>query len=356
MIKEKINIPYAGTKERYEKWEGEPIPVIHATKELNQPTLQKISGNEITPKEAVDLDDRALRNKNCPSIVFGRPHSGEFVPKIFWDRVNEEAKKSFTAVDRGTNNIFKSELIPSVGTKISRMIVDPNRGPSMDIENVNKKAIGKVLWYKGMFGEEVYKDGGPEKEEVNDIVERMYLPYYNGMMAIIGTLSDRRESLKDRILVVDGHSFPVNKEFKFIWDNYGIENPKNLPLFIIGNRDGESCDDDITEAFVKSLENNFNLLSEEEKESLLKYSESNEIIGINKYLKGVHNVQFFGHRSEGVNSFQLELNESAYMNDNDDSYFSSTYNQNNLTIIQKLIEKTCLDINPMLKNNNKFSQ
>jgi N-formylglutamate amidohydrolase len=63
----------------------------------------------------------------------------------------------------------------------------------------------------------------------------------------------------------------------------------------------------------------------------------------------VHNVQFFGQREEGVNAIQLELNESVYFDDEKDNYYEGSYNKKALEMMQKLIERTCLDIDPLLK-------
>ena len=357
-MQEKISkFPYAGNKERRNKWEKEPtevvntIEVIAKEKGFNLPgPLQKIKSNELTPKEAVDIDDKPLQNSDCPNIVFGRPHAGEFVPKDLYLRSTDEAKKTLAMLDRGTDIVFESKKIPSVGTKIHRVIVDPNRAPLLEVEPKNPAALGKVLWYQGIFGEDMYEKGKePTQEEVEEIVERFYLPYYNAMMGTIGSLADRRKETSERILVVDGHSFPTSKDLQYVWDRYKIEKPEEMSLFIIGDREGESCDEDIRKAFVEALEKNFDALNDEEKEKVLKNSKCKKIVGVNEYLKGVHNVQFYGQRSEGVNSLQLELNENAFV-DEGGGYYDASYVDENIEIVRKLIEKTCLDIDSILKN------
>jgi len=359
-MKETIpKLPYTGSEERYNKWEKEPIKVVNAIEtvakekgfKLPKP-LQQIKGSELTPNEAVDIDDKPLLDPNCPNIVFGRPHAGEYIPKDLYSRSTDEAKKSLAMVDRGTDIVFKSENIPSVGTKISRLVVDPNRAPLLEAEIENPAVLGKVLWYQGGFGEDMYEEGKePTIEEVKEIVERFYLPYYNAMMGTIGSLADRRKNEDERILVLDGHSFPTSKDLQYVWNRYKIEKPEEMSLFIVGDREGESCDEDIREAFVEALENNFEELSDEEREKVLKNSKCKKIVGVNEYLKGVHNVQFYGQRKEGVNALQLELNENLYVDENG-SYYDASYDEENLEIIKRLVEKTCLDIDPILKNKS----
>jgi len=360
------NFPYAGTPERYQKWEKEPVKLInvleYTKKELGYhlpESLQKVEKAELTPEQAVDIDNRALQNPDCPNIVFGRPHAGEYVPQSLLDKMDRKAYGTLAMIDRGTEEIFKSEKILSVGTKISRLFVDPNRPPLMNMKVSNPRAVGKVFWYKGIYGENMYQEGKePKNEEIEDLVERFYLPYYNGMMGSIGTLTDQRKSKNERVLVVDGHSAMVNAEFDFLWENYEIEDPKELPLFIIGDtlKDdddkeiGFTCDKDIVDAFKEALEENFKSLPEGVQEALLAKSKSKKIVGVNEYLKGVHNVKFYGQRNEGVNSMQVELNEGMYVDDKNDNYYNSSYNYDKMKIVKGLIEKTCLDINPILKN------
>ena len=353
---------FISTPERRKIWEKEPVQVVNAVKTIAQETglnlpkpLQSIEGSELTPEQVVDIDDKPLLNPDCPNIMFGRPHAGEFVPKDLYDRSNPEAHKSLVGLDRATGVIFKGDQIPSVGTKISRLIVDPNRAPSMEVEPENPAALGKVLWRQGLFEEEIYQEGQePTEDEVKDLIERFYLPYYNAVMAMVGSLTDRRKKeggvSSERILMIDGHSFPISKELKNIWDRYGVDKPTELPLFIIGDRDGQACDQDIRETFVAALEKNFQALSESEMAALLGDDISREIVGLNKPFKGVHNVQFYGQREQGVNSLQLELNESMFVDEKDGSYFDASYKEKNIEIVRRLIAKTCLDINHLLKD------
>ncbi|EKE15799.1 MAG: N-formylglutamate deformylase [uncultured bacterium] len=365
MNPESLNFPFAGTKERYEKWENESVAVANIIelskreKGFNLPdSLQEIKDGKITPEKAVDIDNRALENSECPNVIFGRPHAGEFVPMELWEMVTEdEGKTTFPIIDRGTEFIFRNEKIPSVGTKISRFAIDPNRPPLPGMKMGKTKALGEVLWKKGISGNPMYKEGKiPTDEKITDLSERFYLPYYNGMMATVGSLIDRTKDKEERILVLDGHSFMISQNdiFKPFCEHYGIKDLKDLPLFIIGDRDGESCDEDIREIFAQTLQKNFEELSQEEQTFLFRNSGEKRLIGVNEYMKGVRNVQFFGDygkKTGRVNSLQLELNEGMYVDEANGDYFNAEYNQRGLELVKKLIEKTVFDINPFLKNN-----
>ncbi|MBI3685440.1 N-formylglutamate amidohydrolase [Candidatus Azambacteria bacterium] len=341
---EKISqFPFVMDMEKRER----PVKVLNALEARGLPTRQSIESDEITPENAVDVDDRALRERECVSVCFGRPHAGEYIPSDLWERATEEGKDTFIFVDRGTSEIFRSKDIPSVGTKLSRFIVDPNRAPLLE---QNSKVPGKVLWYKGIRGGTMYKAGQePTGEEVRNLAEDFYVSYYNKMMGVIGSLADRRGD-NERILVIDGHSFPISSVVHDYFKLYGVENPEELPMFIIGDADGTSCDQDIRDAFTHALEKNFNALDDSIKKRLTKHIKGG-LVGVNHPFKGAHNVEFYGERQKGVNTFQLECNEAAYMDEVDNNYNTGAYNEENILIIQKLIEKTCKNIDHLLKNN-----
>jgi N-formylglutamate amidohydrolase len=336
---------FAGNEKRYEKWK-EPVEVINFRKDLGLETQQDPETTLMSAEQSIDIDNRALRNADCPNIVFGRPHAGEFVPKEIYDRMTQEGiRRTLALIDAGTEDIFRTEKIPSVGAKISRFAVDPNRSPLMDVNPDNPNTPGKVLWYKGIFSEEMYKEGQePSKEEVESWVERFYYPYYNAMMATTGSLTDRRQSENERVLVIDGHTFPVTEEFlPFFRDQYKIKNPEDvLPMFILGDQDGKTCDEDIRNAFMTALEKNFSLLSEEERHAISEHIKGG-LVKANFGLKGVHNVKFWGQQREGVNAIQVEMNEEMYAH-------GGKYNQENMAIVKKLVEKSALDIDSLLKN------
>lgn len=220
----------------------------------------------------------------------------------------------------------------------------------MDDSQTNASPQGKVMWYKGVFEESIFRDGqAPSKDEVNELVERYYMPYYNAMMAIIASLTDRRKSNKERILVIDGHSFPLGGVMKNVWNKYGVKNESQLPMLIVGDSEGMSCDADIQKAFISIIEKNFSLLSKDDQQLLLKKIKGG-VVGLNYPFKGVQNVKFYGQREEGVNALQVECSDAAYIDEKNGNYYDYQYNESKLKLIHDLIEKSCRDIDPILKN------
>lgn len=171
-------------------------------------------------------------------------------------------------------------------------------------------------------------------------------------MGAVGTLADRRkDSATERVLIIDGHSFPITEDMKHWYTHYGIENPEKLPMFILGTREGEGCDDDVVEAFEQAFRQNYENLPPEEKE-LISKDVGGPLFIRNHYMKGVHNVKFWGaaHKEHGINALQIECNERAYMDRPENALWENfAYNPKKLAILHGLIEKTALDIDAFLK-------
>lgn len=337
----------------------QPMKVTNILEELNLPRLLDLE-KELNGENVIDLDNKALEKENCPFIVYGRPHVGEYIPNEILEKMNEGGKKISAILDRGTQEVFKTDDIPSVGFKISRFVVDMNRAPRLESSPENPLTPGKVLWYEPAIDDEneidfkgkIYKEGQePNGEEVQDLVEKFYLPYYNTMMGTIGSLTDRRESNDQRIFVIDGHSFPISENLDSYFESYGIKNSKELPLFILGDQDGEKCDEDIRESFAKSLEKRFYELPEKDQEFLLSKLKTNQIVGLNNPFKGVHNVSFYGAREQGINAIQLELNEAPLVDEINGNWFNFSYNERGIKLIKSIVHKASMDVDHLLKNN-----
>ncbi|MFA6227019.1 MAG: N-formylglutamate amidohydrolase [Candidatus Paceibacterota bacterium] len=350
--------PFADTDSRTER--REKLEKVYNTLEaLGLPSRPEMRQEEITGNEAVESDTSPIARDGCPNVIIGLPHAGEYAPESLKDRLTEEGTETLALTDLGTPEIFKSKTIPWVKFGISRFVVDPNRAPEFDLDKKYEKgkAPGTILWTKGAkFGPMYKEDMQPTAEEAENWAERYYLPYYNTVMGAVGAMADKRQNRKEeRILLVDGHSFPVTADTKTWYDHYGIPDPEMMPMFILGTRDGEGCDDDIIEAFEKALKTNYESLPEDEKK-LISEDIKGELFIRNYYMKGVHNVKFWGGagRNMGVNALQIECNERAYMDrPKSGDWKDFSYNEQKMAIMHSLIEKTCLDIDQLLKGQTK---
>jgi len=348
---------------------AESMPVTNLLEKLNLPALQKAEA-ELSGQNCFEVDDKALQNPDCPNVVVGRPHAGEYIPTELLDRMTPEGQRGIALIDRGTQLVGQSDKFPSVVFKISRFVVDPNRAPVPETA-MQKISIapGEVLWTKGaMDGKQfdmnrsIYKEGEePDEETIKKLVEKYYMPYYNATMGTLGALLDRRKDTTERVLLLDVHSYPISGNLKTYYDHYGIKDPRELPLFTIGWGNEEKgparCDQDIREAFASALENNYESLPTKDKQ-VITGKLKGKLVARNEVLKGVHNVKFYGERQKGINALQLELNEAAFVDEepmDDDldgktDWFKFRYNQKGLEIVRKLVEQSILDIDSLLKN------
>ncbi|MFA6043319.1 MAG: N-formylglutamate amidohydrolase [Patescibacteria group bacterium] len=341
------HFPYI--QEGQEAREREPVSVVNAFQERGLPSREDQRVVEITGEQSVVEHLEPLQAQNAPNVLYGVPHGGELVPKDLHDRMTEEGRETSVMIDLNTPDIFRSERIPSVETKISRYIVDPNRAPDFRPEEAFEpgKAPGKILWKTGANMGPMY-EREPSADEIQEYAKKFYLPYYNRMMGTVGTMLDRRASPSERVLILDGHSFPVVEDLRKYYQHYGIDQPELLPMFILGDRDGEGCDPDIMQRFRVGLERGFQELSEQD-QALLQRSMKGPLVSQNEFLKGVHNVAFWGARDQGANAIQIEMNESAYVDRQGSSWEKFTYNPQKITLMQRIIERASLEVNELLK-------
>jgi N-formylglutamate amidohydrolase len=349
--------PFAS--ERSLELREQPVSVVSVMERAGLENLQTIDGDKLAPEQAIDIDNRALRETKAPNVFFGRPHGGEYVPRELLDSMSDDALSgTLVYIDRGTHNIFRSEYIPSVGTKISRFIVDTNRHPLPGEKLRSSRVPGEVLWKKGMSGENLYLPGKePSAEKVRELTEQFYLLYYNSLLGVTGALLDRREKETERILMVDGHSFTSTGPLAVIIEKYMKEHydsamtSDQFPMFILGDIDGSGCDEDIRKKFREILEAKFAALDQEMQKKLLAGIGGGLVLE-NFQFKGVHNVDFWsgydgteavGKNVHKVNALQIECNESAY------SHSDGTYDFERLAVVRKLIEETSLEISDYLK-------
>jgi N-formylglutamate amidohydrolase len=329
--------------------------------------LQKYEGNEILPENFIGTNLKPLENADCPNAFVMMPHSGEYAPKNLYGRLTKEGVKSAAKIDAGTHIISNSEKIPSVWPKIARLCgFDLNRRPFG--ESDSPSAPGSMVWKELLAGFPIYKEGEePSSEETAYLSHEYHKKYYDKIDEIIDKISMRDEKKEQRILSIDLHSFPDSKsnhrEISEIWKKYLtpeqlLEIQKNKPLFVLSDRNGLSCDDDIKQSFATAIKNNFdNYLNKQERSMILANTQSKEIVAVEKYLPaGGYNAEFANKKRKenfsNLNMIQVEMSELAYV-DFIDGYDDAQYDFEKLKIMQKLLEKSILDVDIILKKPKK---
>ena len=232
-------------------------------------------------------------------IVLDSPHSGFRMPPDFGAVATVQEL-------RDGEDAFIDELylpaakmgIPLLTAQFPRTYIDPNRhtadiDPQLMAEpwphktvNSGKAAIGKALIWRTLDkGKPIYnrKLG---VAEVMSRIERYHGPYHDALWELMANAHTRFGV----VYHINCHSMGPNTTAEI----EGVEGQPR-PDFVIGDRDGTTCEPAFTNYIVKFLQG-------------LGYE-----VALNKPFKGVELVQAFSDPSAGRHSLQLEVNKRLYM-------------------------------------------
>lgn len=233
-------------------------------------------------------------------LVLDSPHSGTDYPLDF----EHAAPRSMV---RQAEDTFVAELYecsPRYGATLiealfPRAYIDPNRHISdIDTELLDGAWTGPVIpsrktelgmglvWRLAQAGVPMY-DRKLTAAEITDRITRCYQPYHAAVAAAI----DRRRAKFGAVWHVNCHSMPA------IGDSMSDDPGRARADFVLGDRDGSTCEPDFT-AFAK------------ETLSHLGYR-----VAINDPYKGVELVRMHGRPHERRHSLQIEINRMLYMDE-----------------------------------------
>ncbi len=320
---------------------------------------QKLEGGALTPDSFVIANLEPMEREDCPNVLFMAPHGGEYAPENLFERLTEEGQRSTAVIDAGTFFITQSERVPSLATGFSRFCgFDLNRRPPEEAANV--AAPGSFIWERTMTGASMYKPGQEPTETEREYLSKKYhARYYKEVGQAVHKLSERRKS-GERVLMLDVHAFvdpnSQNASVTSLLKRYLPETDltalkESNPIFVLSDRKGFSCDDDVKNAFVEALQTNFEALSEREKSLLLEGNASKEVVAVEKWFTaGGYNAEYGDKlRKSGqpwVNALQLEINPTAFVAfDPVGGFENATYNDEKLAIMKRLLEQVVLDVN-----------
>jgi N-formylglutamate amidohydrolase len=346
----------ADDAERREERETQKTHVVNIREEEGLPSRPEMREGDITGNDVVMEYLEPLRRADAPHVLIGIPHEGELVPEDLASRLTEEGRDTLIYTDVATRDVFGSPDIPHIAFGVSRYVTDPNRVPDFGLTppTGQGKAPGKIFWRDGIHFKPLYRGGEePTPEEAYAMAERFYLPYYRAMMGAVGQMLDHRGNPREeRVLVIDGHSFPINEDMRPYYEHYGVKDPENLPLFILGTRDNQSCAPDILEEFARLLKVNFESMPASERKHLLERIPGG-LVGKNMPFKGVHNVRFWGQQGQGVSCIQVECNERGYSTGGDKTGRDEKIDPERVHRMQQLIEQTAKQMEPLLRGEKK---
>jgi N-formylglutamate amidohydrolase len=234
-------------------------------------------------------------------LVLDSPHSGRDFPADF-DAIVSEAELR-EAEDCYVDELYAAahELgAPLLAAAVARTYVDPNRhAGDVDLELIDgawpweyrpsgKARLGKALVWRTL------EDGRPiyarklAPESVRRRIERCHTPYHSALQELI----DASVKKFDRSYHLNCHSMRAVAGRQSD-DGQGSVRPD----FVLGDRDGTSCDPRFTELVRSTL-------------AALGYT-----VKVNDPYKGVELVRAYSDPKAGRHSLQIEINKRLYMDE-----------------------------------------
>jgi len=233
-------------------------------------------------------------------LVFDSPHSGEIYPGDFL----HSAARHLVRQSEDTHVARLWSHVTAVGATLleaefPRAYIDPNRSAA-DIDPAlladawheplapSRKTIQGVglVWRVVSGGVPLY-GRKLTAAELRGRIERYYAPYHAELDAIV----DARHHAFGAVWHVDCHSMPA------VGDAYADDPGRERCDFVIGDRDGTTCEPSFTRFIADAL-------------GSMGYS-----VAANDPYKGVEIVRRHGRPDERRHSVQVEIKRTLYMNE-----------------------------------------
>jgi N-formylglutamate deformylase len=231
--------------------------------------------------------------RGSASLIVSMPHVGARVPQQIEHGFTPVAR-ALTDTDWYVDRLY--DFVPELGVSViaalySRYVIDLNRPP-------NDAALYPGMTNTGLCpthtfaGEPLYGSGvdALPSGEIDLRRERYWQPYHDALAALI---ADTRRRLGFTLLL-DAHSIRSRVPRLFTG---------KLPDINIGTADGSSCDPELLRPVLEILA----------AQSLFSYV-------VNGRFKGGYITRHYGAPADGVHALQIELAQSAYMDEDHVNY------------------------------------
>ncbi len=248
--------------------------------------------------------------KNPIPLIFDSPHSGTHYPADFnYSCAFQTLEK---AEDQYVDDLFAAAPdynAPLLRALFPRSYLDVNRAHNdidpelfdgdwpyddMPIDPTNRSYAGIGLIRRLISpNEPVYAELLSPKE-IKSRIETYYRPYHDVLENII----DGAHKNYGQVWHVNCHSMPSKTLGASLKNSaLGRVNPYIQPDFVLGDRDGTSCDLDFTHSIRDHLKS------------------KGYIVAINNPYKGVELVERYSTPSIGRHSLQIEISKALYLNE-----------------------------------------
>lgn len=321
---------------------------------------------EMSPEVSFISKTEMLNGDSEAHVLLTGAHAGELAFETMMDRLTDDGLRNSGKVDYGTQEILTSDIVPSVATRIARLGGGFDMNRRSPFGSKETASFGSFIWSKTLLGNDMFKeDAEPTQEELKEMA-RYHEAYFGEIKRVIKKMVEKKADPSERILAIDVHSYPdpndENRDVEHMYDvvlkqamGEDVVNAirENSPLFVISDRGGMSCDQDIKEALGKALTERFDNLSEEERGLILDRLPTKEVVAMEKYLlAGGYNTEFWGNQKKDdptINGLQIEVNDGAFTHYRD-GYDDASYDDKRLALIKRVFQQAVQDVNDYLKN------
>jgi N-formylglutamate deformylase len=227
-------------------------------------------------------------------LIVSLPHVGTMLPLEIADQMNAVAT-SLQDTDWHVHRLY--EFAREAGAswlqaRISRYAIDVNRPP--DDHSLYPGQITSGLCPTTSFaGEPLYDTATPSSEEIHRRKEHYWVPYH----AMLRELIEATRGRFGYAVLLDAHS--IRSKLPLLFDGH-------LPDINIGTNDGKSCAADLSArlATVLNRQTRFSHV-------------------LNGRFKGGYITRNYGNQAANVHAVQIELAQSAYMDETSTDYDSA---------------------------------
>jgi N-formylglutamate deformylase len=217
-------------------------------------------------------------------VVLGLPHTGTEVPDECMARLNETGR-AIADTDWHIHDLYAGLLnrATTVRTTVHRYVVDVNRDPDGQSLYPGQNTTG-LCPLTDFDGNAIYREEHePDAAEIAARRASYHIPYHAALRAEL----DRVRAVHGFVVLYDCHS--IRSRIPYLFDG-------TLPDFNIGTNSGASCDPGIAQAVA-------NICG-----SAIGYTSI-----MNGRFKGGWTTRHYGRPSDGTHAIQMELTQSAYM-------------------------------------------
>lgn len=242
-------------------------------------------------------------------LLVSVPHAGTNIPERIATKLTREASM-IPDTDWYVDRLYR--FVEEIGGSMivanySRMVVDLNRPSTAESLYPGQNTTGLIP--TSLFtGEPVYLEGKePNPQQVKDRIEKYWKPYHHG----IRTELDRLRKEHGHAMLWDAHS--ILSEVPWLFDG-------KLPDMNLGTNSGESCDQKLADAVAAVAE------------------ASDYSYILNGRFKGGFITRNYGDPANNIHAIQLELCQSAYMNEEKPRTFRVDLAEQVRPVIRQMLE------------------